>query len=119
MIKSACRCLVAMDMTKFNGQYIVCDALLAYVLEFCCICKCPWVRYERRHVDRGALLKFVATLTIVLTKTRENATYTVQLAVLRLTSHEVQLMKGNLFPMKKMSYTINRFDMNMEVFTRD
>ena len=94
MIKSACLCLVAMDMTKNNGQYIVCDALLAYVFEFCCICECLWVRYERRHVDRGALLKLLAILTTDSMKTRENTTHTVQLVVLRLASHDVQLMNG-------------------------
>ena len=50
-MKNACSCHVAIDMTKFNRQHIVCDALLAYILEFHCICKCFWVRYERRHVD--------------------------------------------------------------------
>ena len=113
MIKSACPCSVTMDMTKFNGQHIVCDALLAYVLEFCCICECPWVCYERRHVDRDALLKLLATLMIVSTKTRENATYTVQLAMLWLVSDDVHLMKGNLSAIEKMSYTFNEFDMNM------
>ena len=70
-------------------------------------------------MDRGALLKLFATLTTVSTKTRENATYTVQLATLRLASHDVQLMKGNLSLMENISYTFNEFDMNMKVFTRD
>ena len=119
MIKSTYPYHVAMDMTKFNGQHIVCDVLLAYVLKICCICECFWVCYERRHVDRSALLKLLASLTIVSTKTRKNATYTVQLATLRLASHDVQLMKGNLCPMETMSYTLNEFDMYMEVFTRN
>ena len=72
-------CPAAMEMTKLNGQNIVCDALLAYVLELCCVSRCPWVRYERRDVDRGVLLKLLATLTNVSKKTRENTTYTVQL----------------------------------------
>ena len=54
----------------------------------------------------------------VSTKTRENATYTVQLAALRLASYDVELMKGKLSPMEMMSYTLNGFDMNMKVFTR-
>ena len=119
MIKSACPCPVAMDVTKFNEQHVVRDALLAYGPEFCCICECPWVRYERRHVDRGALLKLLATLMTVSTKTREDATYTVQIPALRLVSHDVQLMKGNLSPMEEMSYTFDGFDVNMEIFTRN
>ena len=112
-------CPAAMDMTKLNGQNIVYVTLLAYVLELYCIFGCPWVRYERRHVDRGALLKLLTTLMSVLTKTRDIATYTVQLAALWLASHDMELMEGKLSPMKKMSYALNGFDMNMEDFTRD
>ena len=66
-----------------------------------------------RHVDRDALLKLLATLTTVSTKTRDNATYAVQLAALWLASYDEQLMKGNLSPIEKMSYTLNGFDMFM------
>jgi hypothetical protein len=58
-------------------------------------------------VDRGALLKLLSTLIIVSKKTREVAAYTVQLAALRLASHDVQLMKNNLFPVEAMSYALN------------
>ena len=109
-------CPAALKMTKLNGQNIVCDVLLAYVLEFCCISGCPWVRYERRHVDRDALLKLLTTLMSISTKTWENATYTVHLVALWLASHDVELMEGKLSPMEKMSYTLNEFDMNMQVF---
>ena len=70
-------------------------------------------------MDRGALLKLLTTLMNVSTKTRENATYTLQLATLRLASHDVELMEGKLSPMKNMSYTLNGFDMTIEVVTRD
>ena len=102
-----------------NGQNIVYDALLGHVLEFCCLSGCPWVRYERRHVDRGDLLKVLTTLMRVSKKTRENATDTVQLAVLRLASHDVALVAGRLSPAEKMSYALHGFDMNMEVFSKD
>ena len=70
-------------------------------------------------MDRDALLKLLTTLIIVSTKTRENATYTVQLAALRLASHDVELIERKLSSMEKMSYTLNEFDMTIEVFTRD
>ena len=50
-------------------------------------------------MDRGALLKRLTILVSVSTKTWENATYTVQLAALRLASHDVELVAGRLFPM--------------------
>lgn len=87
-------CPSAMEMPKLNGQNIVFDASLAHVLEFCSYFGCPWDHYERRHVDRGALLKLLSTLVSVSTNTQENATYTVQLAALRLASHDVELMGG-------------------------
>ena len=97
-------------LMNFNWLFFqtqpVCDALLAYVLELCCIFGCPWVRYERRHVNWGALLKLLTTLMRVSTKTRENAIYMVQLAALWLASHDVELMEGKLSPMEKMSYPL-------------
>ena len=102
-----------------NGQNIICDALLAHVLECCCLSGCLWVNYERRHVDRGALLKLLATLMSVSTTTRENATYTVQLASLRLISHDVERMGEKLSPVQRMSYALEGFDRNMEVFSKD
>jgi hypothetical protein len=78
-----------MEMPQMDKTHIILDALLEYVLEFCCLSECPWVRYERYHVDRGALLKLLSTLVIVSKKTREDATYTVQLAALWLASHDV------------------------------
>ena len=76
-------------MIKFNGQHIVCDALLAYVLEFCYIGECLWVCYERRHVDRDASLKLRTTLTTVLMKTQDNVSYMMRLVALRLVFHDV------------------------------
>ena len=104
-----------------NKTHIVLDALLQYVLEFCCLPKCPWVRYERErhHVDRGALLKLLSTLVTVSKKTREDAACTVQLAALRLASHDVQLMKKNLSPVEAISFALNEFDINMDVFSKD
>lgn len=107
-----------MEVTSLNGQNIVSDALLGHVLEFCCISGCPWVRYERRHVDRGDLLKVLTTLMRVSKKTRENATDTVQIAALRLAGHDVALMEG-LSPAEKMSYALEGFDKNIEVFSKD
>ena len=52
-------------------------------------------------MDRGALLKLLTILMIVSTKTRENATYTVQLAALRLASHDMELIEGKLSPNEK------------------
>jgi hypothetical protein len=102
-----------------DKTHIVLDALLEYVLEFCCLSGCLWVRYERYHVNRGALLKLLSTLVIVSTKTREDAAYTVQLAALRLASHDVQLMKKSLSPVEAMSHALNEFDINMDVFSKD
>lgn len=102
-----------------NKTHIVLDALLEYVLEFCCLSGCPWVRYERCHVDWGALLKLLSTLASVSTKTQEDVAYTVQLAALRLASHDVQLMKGSLSPVEAMSHALNEFDINMDVFSKD
>ena len=70
-------------------------------------------------MDQGALLKLLTILMSVSTKTRGNAIYTVHLATLRLASHGVELMEGRLSPMEKMSYTLNGYDMNIEVFFRD
>lgn len=81
-----------MEMTNFNGENIVNDALLAYVLEFYCISRCPWVRYECHYVDRGTLLKLLMALRSVLTKTWENVAYTMQLASLWLVSYYVELV---------------------------
>jgi hypothetical protein len=74
---------------------------------------------HRYHVDRGALLKLLSTLVTISTKTRENAVYTVQLAALRLASHNVQLMKKSLSPVEAMSHALNEFDINMDVFSKD
>ena len=54
------------------------------------------------------------TLVNVLTKTRENAAYTVQLAA----SHDVKFVEGRLSPPQKMSYVFDECDINMEVFIR-
>jgi hypothetical protein len=108
-----------MKMPQMNKSHIILDALLEYVLEFCCLSGCLWVRYERYHVDRGALLKLLSTLVTVSKKTREDAAYTVQLAALRLTSHDVQLMKNNLSPVEAMSHALNEFNINMDVFSKD
>jgi hypothetical protein len=70
-------------------------------------------------VDRGALLKLLSTLVTVSKKTRENAACTVQLAALRLSSHNVQLMKNNLSPVEAMSFALNEFDINMDVSSKD
>lgn len=108
-----------MEMPQLNKNHIVLDALLEYVLEFCCLYGCPWVRYERCHVDRGALLKLLSTLVSVSTKTREDAKYTVQLAALQLASHDMELMNGILSPVEAMSYALKLFDINMDVFTKN
>ena len=69
-----------------NKTHIVFDALLEYVLEYYCESDCPWIRYERSHVDRDELLKLLSTMLTVSKKTRENAARTVQLTALRLAS---------------------------------
>ena len=107
-----------MEMTSLNGHNIASDALLGHVLEFCCLSGCPWVRYARRHVDRGEMLKVLTTLMKVSKTTRENATDTVQIAALRLVCHDLQLMAGKLSPAEKMSHALNGFDVNMEVFSK-
>jgi hypothetical protein len=108
-----------MEMPQMNKTHIVLDALLEYVLEFCCQSECPWVRYECYHVNRGALLKLLSTLVIVSKKTRENAAYMVQLAALQLASHDVQLMKNNLSLVEAISFALNEFNINMDVFSKD
>jgi hypothetical protein len=70
-------------------------------------------------VDRGALLKLLSTLVTISTKTRDDAVYAVQLAALRLASHDVQLMKKSLSPVEAMSHALNEFDINMDVFSKE
>ena len=108
-----------MEMPNFNGQTIISEALLAHVLEFCCLAGCPWVNYELRQKDRGALLKLLATLVSVSAYTRESAMYTMQLAALRLASHDVERVGGEFSPSQKMSYVLEGFDNNMELFSKD
>jgi hypothetical protein len=108
-----------MEMPQMNKTHIFFDALLEYVFEILLSIRVSWVRYERYHVDRGALLKLLSILVIVSKKTRENTAYTVQLAALRLASHDMQLMKNNLSPVEAMSFPLNEFDINMDVFSKD
>ena len=102
-----------------NKIHIIFDAFLEYVLEYCCESECPWVRYERSHVDRGELLKLLSTMLSVSKKTRENAARTVQLVVLRLASQNVHLMKNSSSPVEATSFVLTDFDINMNVFNKD
>ena len=102
-----------------HESHVVLDALFEYVLEYCCLYGCPWVRYERCHVDRGELLQLLSKMVSVSTKTHEDAAYSVQLAALWLASHDVQLMKGSLSPAQAMSHVLEEFDINMDIFSKD
>ena len=108
-----------MKNTTINERHSVCDILLAYILEFSCECECPWVRYGRLHVDRGELLKLLAAMTTLSKNIRENVAYTMQHAALRLASHDVQFVDKDLSSIEKKRCILQKFDTNMNIFTRN
>ena len=105
-----------MEFHNCNGETIVGDALLSYVLDHCCDTGIPWVRFERRGVDRAAMLKLLAALVRTTKTSWHNAARTVQIAALRLAWLDVEQVMTFASPSEKMSYACQRFDLNMEVF---
>ena len=95
-----------MEWTNCNGEPIVDDALLAYIFEFCSKFACPWVRFERRLMDHGALLKLLPTVGSVSKKTQDNFAHMVQHAALRLASYDMERIAGMISSCEKVSYAL-------------
>jgi len=107
-----------MDSVGACGEVIVNHALLDFIMEFCCESQLEWVRFDRLHVDRSALLGLLPALAAVSKVTRMCAGLTVQYAALRLATYDLEVAAVDLSARRKANILLRSFDENMDVFMK-
>ena len=99
-----------------DGELVFNHALLQFFLEFCCESLCPWLRFERRHVNRIAMLRGLANVARASKFSLLNADFSLQFAALRLASADVCAV--DVSTVAKEELLLKAFDCNMAVFTK-
>ena len=100
------------------GHTLINDPLLDFVLENSVLSTSRWIRYERRNVDRNVFLRLLAILACVSKSTRLCAGFTVQLAALRLASHDVEFGSERCVGVPKALAVLKLFDVNVDIFSK-
>lgn len=106
-----------MDPVGGSGDVVVNHALLDFVLDFSCESENEWTRFERRRVDRSALVALLPALAAVSKVTWMCTGLSVQYAALRLASFDLEAAALNLSARRKAKFVLEAFDRNVEIFS--
>lgn len=101
-----------------NGELVLNHALLEFVLDFSRESQCGWLRFERRHVNRRALICLLPRLACVSRVTRLCAGSAPQYAALRLAALDVKIAGVECSSSRKAKYTLQAYDKNVELFSK-
>ena len=100
------------------GEFVFNHAILHFIIEHCCESQLPWGRFERRHVNRGAMLRLLSTLAAISSTTWLTTKATTEFAALRLALLDMEDAALELSSSRKTKTILRQFDSNLELFTK-